>query len=218
MPCRSSPKRRCPRKCSPKRRCSPKNNCVKQCVEKCESKDNYIFAYNTIGYTYPNDTLFHNVPIDTTGTASGWTLTNAAGVSFFTTPTTGVYQINYTATVENDNVTDGIYEDAAFRLERNGTVIPGSNSWSTIVFNGTLEEFYGVTGSTAPQPGYAVISNSILVNLNANDIITLSTAGSVDGGPGGVSSLFLPTSDAILNLPTGLVNVEPAKIAITQIA
>jgi len=55
------------------------------------------------------------------------------------------------------------------------------------------------------------VSNSIIVNLNAGDMISLNTVGSIYGS---VSTLSLGTTANLL----GLSGLEPAKIAIFEVA
>ena len=189
------------------------------CTSSAEGK-NYIFAYNTTGFTYPNNTNFTTVPFDTVGVSDGWCLNIVGGNSLFTCPKTSVYEISYIANVRNRGTINAegqlvvaVKQDIIFRLLRNSITVPGSNSWSTINVSDTLEAGYanGADG-TNPQvkATFEEISNTILVCLNAGDVISLITAGTIFGT---VSTLTLETGMRLLNL-TGL---EPAKISIVEI-
>ena len=195
-------------------------SCVSTCEAKCNLCQNYIFAYNTTGFTYPTTTNFTTVPFDTVNVADGWTLSTISGVSFFTCPKTAVYKIEYNVTVQNvGGVTGGgeilipaPEQDVIFRLFRNNIPVAGSNSWASVERSDQFELTYVNGNSIAVKPTFTEIAAGILVSLNAGDKITLATAGTLNIGV--PSTLSLPTSIALLNL-TGL---EPAKIAIIEVS
>lgn len=80
-----------------------------------------------------------------------------AGTDAVTVPNTGMYKITYSATVRSDLVTGSTPPDNSFGIHINGTLSS----------NGTIVE----QGSTSGE--YVSVSKSIILNLTANDSITL---------------------------------------------
>lgn len=215
-PAKSSNHRR-NRHCSPSCSSSSSSSCSDEDENECccEGK-NYLFAYKTSQQQYTGPDLnfpfvpsFDTVLFDQVGYVDGWIPIGSAPYTQFRCPKTGLYEIHYTATVanqgrfsENDQfVVASPKEDVIFRVERNSTVIPASNSWST------LDESDALSGiPRLVRPTYDEISNTILVQLNQSDVISLTTAGTS-------SALSMPNTLPLLSQ----INLEPVKLTITRI-
>ena len=222
MPKRHDGKRRHHKKHGYKQKCDLTSSCssysftcsIPEVVTK-----KFIYAFNTAGFVYPNNTNFSYVPFDTVGASDGWTLNTVNGISLFTCPKTGTYQITYTANVQNRGTTTNLIhitraeeQNVLFRLFKNSTTtIPGSNSWSAVNVSEHFEFNYMNGSGTRVKATFTEVSNNIIVSLNAGDTISLATAGTIYGDE---STLLLSTTLDLLNL----TNVEPAKIAIVEIA
>ncbi|HMX86536.1 MAG TPA: hypothetical protein PKD14_11415, partial [Saprospiraceae bacterium] len=96
--------------------------------------------------------------VDFTNSSANSPMSANAVTNAITVPTTGKYEVSYSATVRSDLVTGTASPSNSFGIHINGTLSS----------NGTLSE------SQSPSGSYVTISKTVILNLTAGDVLTLS--------------------------------------------
>ncbi len=121
----------------------------------------YVYAYKTSAQTLSTASTWDKVSFDTVGVDTGFT--SGTPVTDFTVPTTGKYEITYTALLDKDAGSKDVME---FRLLKGAAVIAGSGS-----------AFKAEKDDKTPKEKQTGVTKSIIVSLTSGDVVSLQFSG-----------------------------------------